>query len=152
MCCYDTIARVIITHCVGRGRSNYILSMISMMIAKLSVWVHYTGMLWVYLSALMCVPLSVLVCVPLSALECVPLSALVCVPLSALVCVPLSALICVPLSALICVPLSALMLFCLQRHAHWVECWGAVENPNGCLESTCITLRNQEGGLPMHHV
>ena len=130
-CGNDTCAvmtRVIITHCVGRGRSNYILSLISMMIAKLSVWVHYTGMLWVYLSALMCVPLSVLVCVPLSALECVLLS------------------------ALICVPLSALMLFCLQRHAHRVECWGAVENPNGCLESTCITLRNQEGGLPMHHV
>ena len=42
------------------------------------------------------------------------------------------------------------MLFCLQRHAHWVECWGAAENPNGSLESTCITLCNQEGGLPMH--
>ena len=39
MRCYETIAHVIITHCVGRGRSNYILSMISMMITKLSVWV-----------------------------------------------------------------------------------------------------------------
>ena len=34
MRCYETTAPVIMTHCVGRGRFNYILSMISMMITR----------------------------------------------------------------------------------------------------------------------
>ena len=106
------------------------------------------------LSALVCTA----VCLGVCAAVCLGVCAAVylgVVPLSALVCVPLSALVCAALCLSVCVLLSALMirmLFCLQRHAHWVECWGAAENPNGCLESACITLCNQEGGLPMHHV
>ena len=42
--------------------------------------------------------------------------------------------------------------FSLQRRTYWVECWGAVEKPNGRIEPACLTLCNQEGGPPMHHV
>ena len=44
------------------------------------------------------------------------------------------------------------VLFYLQWRAYWVECWGAAEKPNGRIEPACITLCNQEGGPPMHHI
>ena len=129
MRCYDTIARVIITHCVGRGRSNYILSMIGMMITCV-VWVRYTrnavGLFGVSLElCAICVPLSYLVCatVCLGVCCCLPwcvsLSTLVCAAVCLGVCrICLSACIdiylwCVLLSALVCAAVCLSVCRCL---------------------------------------